>query len=111
MRNVPSKTKVIVTLPRDSPAALEQSLTVDGVSVPVSLHATHLGVVRSSGNLSNHQAILERISAHTRALGSVMSLGLAKNHRVPLTVSLHIQSLYAAPVLFSGLAPLLFSKA
>ena len=54
--------------------------------------------------------ILQRITSHKRALGSVSSAGLARGHRANPAASLKAHQLYCTSVLFSGLATLVLSK-
>jgi hypothetical protein len=69
--------------------------------------AEHVGMVRSvSGNLPT---ILARITAYKKALGAVLHTGMALSHRGNPAASLHVHQVYANPVLFSGLAPLVLS--
>ena len=88
-RNVPSKTKILVTNPKPSkrpgaePIPPSTQLIVDGVSVLVSSQATHLGIVRSCHHSSNSPALLSWILAHSRSLYGVLNLVMAKNHRTP----------------------------
>ena len=66
-----------------------------------------MGIIRNvDGNLPN---ILSRISAHKKAIGALLPLGLARNHRSSPSVSLRIHSVYCTPVLLSGLASLVLS--
>ena len=91
---MPSKTKIVVTNP--NPAKGSESIpgdhnwVVDGVSVPISQEATHLGIVRSSHHNSNSPAVMSRIAAHSRAFFGAVGLGLAKNHRTPPSTSLKL---------------------
>ena len=114
LRNVPTKTKIVVTIPRAAVLSCgvdeQTAWEVDGVSVPLSQEATHLGIVRGSCAVSNMPAVQARIAAHSRALYSVIGLGMAKNHRSPPSTSLKIEALFSSPVLYSGLAPLLLTK-
>ena len=115
-RNVPSKTKVLLTKPKPSkhpeakPISPSTQFAVDGVSVPVSSEATHLGIVRSGHHSSNLPALLSQIAAHSRSLYGVLNLSMAKNHRTPPSTSMRIESVFFSPVLFSGLSPLIFTK-
>ena len=54
--------------------------------------------------------ILQRISAHKKALASVASAGLARGHRGNPVASLRVNQLFATPVLTSGLAPTVLKK-
>ena len=111
---VASKTKLLpVYLPRHSYlvdyAKLVNSVTVDSTTVNFVTEAEHVGVLRStSGNMHN---ILERISAHKKALGGVSSAGMARSHRGNPASALRVHQLYATPVLLSGLASLVLTEA
>ena len=73
-----------------------------------SCEAEHVGILRSvSGNLPN---ILDRMSAHSKALHSVMPVGLAKGHSSNHAACLRVELLYGSPVLLSGLPSLVLSK-
>ena len=78
--------------------------------LPLSKQAEHVGVLRSpiGGNLAS---ITSRIAGHTKSLYSVISCGMARNHRGNPAASLRVEACYSAPKLFSGLASLLLSKA
>ena len=79
-------------------------ISIGGISVMPVTEAEHVGVVRNTnGNLPN---ILQRIVMHKKALGSVLSAGIAKGHRGNPAASLKVHQLYATSVLFSGLASL-----
>ena len=68
----------------------------------------HVGILRSVDvNLPN---ILDRMSAHTRAVRSVLPVGLAKGHKGNPAACLRIELLYGSPVLLSGLPSLVLSK-
>ena len=70
--------------------------------------AEHVGVLRSeSGNLPN---ILQRLSAFKKALGPLVACGLARGSRSNPAASLRILSIYATPVLLSGLQSLVLSR-
>ena len=77
---------------------------IDGVPIRFTSSAEHVGVVRAtSGNLPN---ILNRITSHKKALGSVLSAGIARGHRGNPAAALRVEKLYACHVLMSGLASL-----
>ena len=68
----------------------------------------HVGIIRSvHGNLPHIQ---HRITSHIKALFAVLPSGLARNGHANPAYSLRVQSLYANPVLFSGVAPLTLRK-
>ena len=80
---------------------------INDESIDFSDAAEHVGMVRSvSGNLPT---ILARFTAHKKALGAVLHTGMARSHRGNPAASLHVHKLYACPVLFSGIAPLVLS--
>ena len=55
--------------------------------------------------------IVNRIAKHKKAVGAVLSAGLARGMRCNPAASLRVHLLYCLPVLFSGLASLVLSKA
>ena len=79
-----------------------------GKQLDFSTSAEHVGVLRSvNGNLPH---IMSRLSAHKRALMSVLPRGLAYSHRGNPAACLRIEKLYATPVLLSGLCSLVLSE-
>ena len=72
--------------------------------------AEHVGVIRmpKNGNMSH---ILRRISAHRRAVQSVLHCGMARSHRGSIAAGLRLEKIYGAPVLLSGCASLVLSTA
>jgi hypothetical protein len=82
-------------------------IKINDESIDFSDAAEHVGMVRSvSGNLPT---ILARFTAHKKALGAVLHTGMARSHRGNPAASLHVHKVYAGPVLFSGIAPLVLS--
>ena len=70
--------------------------------------AEHVGVLRStSGNLPH---IFQRIVSHKKALGCILSMGISRHHRASPLSSIRAEQIYAAPVLFSGVATLLLNQ-
>ena len=67
--------------------------------------AEHVDLIRS-GNLPH---ITGRFSANRKSLAAVLPLGLAQGQRGNLAASLRINSIYATPVLLSGLGSLILS--
>ena len=57
----------------------------------------------------NLPTILARFTAHKNALGAILHTGMARSHRGNPAASLHVHTVYAAPILFSGIAPLVLS--
>ena len=85
--------------------SLLNPVNISGHKVEFSTSAEHVGVIRSvTGNMPN---ILNRISAHRKALYSVLSVGLARGHRGNPAASIHVERVYGTPVLLSGLGSLL----
>ena len=83
-------------------------IEINNETIAFSDEAEHVGVLRStSGNLLT---IMTRITAHRKALASVLHTGMARGHRGNPASSLHIENLYGVPVLLSGIAPLVLSK-
>ena len=111
---VPSKTKLLpVSAPRHyylvNYAELVNPVTINGTSVNFVSEAEHVGVVRSrAGNMPN---ILQRISAHKKALAAVSPAGMTHCQRGNPAAALRVHQLYATSVLFSGLASLVLSRA
>ena len=111
---VPEKTKLLVWSP---PAQKQQTellklscpITIDGLGIDFSNSAEHVGVLRSvdGGNMPH---ILDRISAHRRALGSVLPAGAARHHRAKPSSTLQLEKLYGGGVLLSGLGSLVLSS-
>ena len=82
-------------------------LKLGGIEIDFSSSAEHVGIVRSpDGNMPN---ILSRLSAHTKAVMSVLPSGMARGHRGNPAAGLRLEKLYGTPVLLSGLASLVLS--
>ena len=83
-------------------------LNVNGDPIEFVDKTEHVGILRSpSGNLPH---ILSRITAHRRALFSILPSGIAMAHRGNPAVNLRTHSIYCTPVLFSGVASLKLSS-
>ena len=83
-------------------------ISISGTPIAFSNSAEHVGIVRSiEGNLPN---ILERLSAHKRAVFSVLSAGLGRGQSGNPAASLRVERLYGIPVMLSGLATMVLSK-
>ena len=110
----PKKTKLLGYCNKSSELLVElakysNSITIDNVEIKFSSQAEHVGVIRSTdGNLPN---VLHRIAEHKKALGAVMSAGLARGHSGSPAAALRVHQLHCLPVLFSGLASLVLNKA
>ena len=84
-------------------------ITIDGVSVAFESEAEHVGVIRNtSGNMPN---VLHRVTEHKKSLGAVLSTGMARGHRGSPAAALRVHQLHCTPVLFSGLASLVLTRA
>ena len=89
-------------------AVATNPVKIDEVEIGFEESTEHVGVLRSSaGNLP---AILDRFSAHRKALGAVLHAGMARGHRGNPAASLHAESVYGVPVLLSGIASLVLYK-
>ena len=89
-------------------AAATSLIAINNTPVLFTSEAEHVGVVRHiDGNMPN---IVHRIAEHKKAIGSVISAGLASGHRGSPAAALKVHQLYCAPRLFSGLASLVLSK-
>ena len=109
---VPSKTKLLAFTPPNHQMdiylqQLTSPVSLGGHEIEFSTSAEHVGILRSpEGNMPN---ILSRLSAHTRAIMSVLPIGMACSHRGNPAASLSIEKLYGTPVLLSGLPSLVLS--
>ena len=83
---------------------------MSGFGVDFVSEAEHVGILRTSeaGNMPN---ILSRMTAHTRALFSVLQTGIARGHHGNPAAAIRVEKLYGSPVLLSGLSSLVLSKA
>ena len=88
---------------------LANPIKINNIPIEFSKSAEHVGILRSTEG--NGPTILARIAAYKRALGAVLHVGMARNHRGNPVYSLRVHQLYCVPVLFSGLAPLVLSTA
>ena len=111
---VPSKTKLLVYSNDEHKlqvdlAKLTNPIKIGNVPVKFCEEAEHVGILRNiSGNLPN---LLNRFIAHKKSLGALLSAGLARSHRGNPAASLRVHQLYETPVLFSGLAAMVLTKA
>ena len=111
---VPEKTKLLMWSPSGKKLAsnllkLSCPIVIDSKEVDYCTSADHVGVLRSveGGNMPH---ILDRVSAHNRALSSVLYSGAARHHRANPTATLQLEKLYGCPVLLSGIPSLVLSK-
>ena len=90
-------------------AKLTNEVSINGTAVSFVSEAEHVGIVRSGqGNMVN---IVKRISSHKKALAGLGAAGITRTNRTNPAASIRIHNVYALPVLFSGLASLVLSKA
>ena len=106
----PEKPKLQVFAPPGLDCYVEYSkvtnyLSINDVPLLFTDSTEHVGVTRSPGS-GNIPHILKRITSHKRALGAVLSSGLARRHRGNPAASLRAEKLYSLPVLLSGLGSL-----
>ena len=105
----PEKTKLMVFAPSSQKHLVAYSkainpITINQTQIKFVDNAEHVGIIRSiHGNLPHIQ---NRVTSHIKALFAVMPAGLARNQYANPCASLRIQSVYANPVLFSGVASL-----
>ena len=84
-------------------------LHIGNIPIQFASTAEHVGVVRAvSGNLPH---IHQRILSHKRALAKILSMGLSRRHRANPVAALRAETVFATPVLFSGMASLIITKA
>ena len=110
---VPEKTKLLSYSPASYDNFLSEILNpikVAGLKIPFSPSAEHVGILRTAegGNMLH---LLGRVSAHRRAVASILFTGMAKGHRGSPVAGLRLERLYGAPVLLSGVAALVLSTA
>ena len=67
-----------------------------------------MGIIRSVE--SNFPNLMSRISAHTKAVMSVLPAGLGRGHSGNPAAALRVEKLYGSPVLLSGVAALVLTK-
>ena len=101
----PEKTKIMVfSAPRHKELVSYQKavspIEIDNIPIKFVTTAEHVGITRSvDGNLPH---IRGRISAHMRALFSVLPAGLTRNLNANPAVFPRVQSIYSQPVLLSS---------
>ena len=110
---VPEKTKLLAFAPKSQSTLVDiqkisNPLSLDGHKISFSSSAEHVGILRSiDGNMPN---ILDRLSSHKNSLRAILPSGMALGHRGNPAASLHLERLYACPVLLSGLSALVLSN-
>ena len=110
----PTKTKLLCYCTDKQRFNVDHALNTHNITInkqPVLLktEAEHVGVLRSTaGNLPH---LLNRIAKHKSALHALLPAGLARRHRGNPAATLKLGQIYATPVLLSGVASLVLSKA
>ena len=109
---VPEKTKLLAFSPPGQELCVEYSklispINIHGNFIPFSETAEHVGIVRSIHG--NGPSILSRLSAHRRAIFSLLPAGLARGHRGNPAAAVRVERLYGIPVLLSGLGSLVLA--
>ena len=84
-------------------------IQVNDQHISFSSQAEHVGVIRATSGNTPH--LMNRFAAHKKALAAILFTGAARNHRGNLAAVMKIENLYALPVLLSGVASLVLSKA
>ena len=94
---VPSKTKLLAfhgpnNVYEKDIAQLVNPIQIEGVPVPFSCEAEHVGILRhTDGNKPN---ILNRIVSHKRSLHALLSTGISHAHRGNSAASLRVHGIY-----------------
>ena len=109
-----TKTKLLAYHPKGQSLLVDlamntRTIKINGTPVQRVKEADHVGVLRSTGGNLPH--IVNRLAAHKKALYALLPAGLASRHRGNPLASLKINQLYCLPVLVSGLASLVLTKA
>ena len=91
------------------PSIDNKQIIIFGEPIKMVTEAEHVGVLRSSGGNLPH--ILNRVAMHKNVLHALLPAGLARRHRGSPRASLKISQLYGVPVLLSGLASLVLTRA
>ena len=111
---VPEKTKLLVWSPssqrfKTNLFELGCPISIDGKAISFADSADHVGVRRSveGGNMPH---VIDRIAAHKRALAAILGSGAARHHNARPSASIHLEKVYASPVLFSGMASLVLNE-
>ena len=110
---VPEKTKLLAFVPKSQSNMVDiqkisNPLSLDGHKICFSSSAEHVGILRSvDGNMPH---ILDRFTSHKNSLRAILPTGMALGHRGNPAASLHLERLYACPVLLSGLSSLVLSN-
>ena len=114
IEKVAEKTKLLCFTPRGQNQATSywkdvSPINMSGKIIPFVEQAEHVGIIRST-EAGNMASVLDRMTAHRRAVFAVLPAGLARGHRGSPAASLKVEKMYGLPVLLSGLASLVLSK-
>ena len=111
---VPEKTKLLVWTPSRQKVdtillKLSCKIEINGNPIDYTTAAEHVGILRTTegGNMPH---ILDRISAHKRAIASVLHAGMARKHKAKPSSSLQLEKIYGSSVLFSGVGSLVLNE-
>ena len=105
----PEKTKLVAFSAPHQKLQVSYQKAVSPISinqVPIDFvnETEHVGIIRSNhGNLPHIQG---RVTAHVKALYSLLPAGISRNQNVNPAAALRIESIHALPKLLSGVAPL-----
>ena len=90
-------------------AKLLSPLHIGDTPIPFATTMEHVGFLRSvvAGKLPHIQ---QRMVNHKRSLGMLLSMGMYKRHRANTIATLRAETIFATPVLFSGMASLFLTK-
>ena len=110
---MPEKTKLLAFSNKKNNVEVKYAKLISPISlydqkIDFTEEAEHVGIIRStSGNMPN---IIERISAHSKALRAVLPAGMALHHHGNPAAGLRVEQMYAFPKLLSGLSALVLTK-
>ena len=107
------KTKLLVFSNQDSDYIhywkMISPLRIGDTTIEFTTAAEHVGVIRAV--TSNFPHVHQRILCHKRALAKILSMGMSRRHRANPIAALRAESIFASPILFSGMASLLLTQA
>ena len=106
------KTKLLVFTKHETDyvkyAKLLSPLHIGDIPIKFATTAEHVGVIRSvTGSLPH---VHQRIVSHKQSLGKILSMGMSRRHRANPIAALRAETVFATPVLFSGMASLFMSQ-
>ena len=115
IEKVPEKTNLLCYTPRGQQLNTTywkdvSPVSMSGHPVPFREQAEHVGILRST-EAGNMASVLARQTAHTRAMNAVLPAGISRRHHGNPAAALRVEQMFGLPVLLSGLASLILSKA